>query len=183
MSDTGAFASASAALSGGGVVDKPDTGVLFASGALLVGVAVVYGGDTLLTITGAGVPPYSARGLQQTLTPIQAASVLKRTVNGALQDISAVQFRKYSSAITCTDQQAPAFAALWPGMNVTVECVAELICFSGIPFERPAVAGSVVALDGYTIYRPRLEMRVTAFNEQIDEYGRTVQWELDLEEI
>jgi len=164
MTDSGALADGAAALAGGGLVSPA--------------------ADTILKITGMGVPPYSARGLQQTLVPIdQVAKQVRRTVNGTLRDLSAIQMRKYASAITCTDQQAPAFASLWPGMNVTVECVAELVCMSTTSLERPAVDGSIVNFDNYTIYRPRLEMRVIAFTETQDEYGRTVQWELDLEEI
>lgn len=137
--------------------------------------------DTLLVIAGAGVPPYSARGLQQTLVHIDAMKNLRRTINGQLHDVNAPQFRKYSSAITCTDQEPPAFAALWPGMNVTVDCVAELACLASTPPERVVVSSRTDG--GYLFYRPRLNMLVTAFTEQQDEYGRTVQWELDLEEI
>ena len=140
--------------------------------------------DTVLIITGPGVPPYSARGLQQVLTPIDQAKQTRRTVNGALRDVSAIQMRKYSSQITCTDQLPPSFASLWPGMNVTVECAAELACLQATPLERPAVDGSIVLIDDvYLFYRPRLEMRVITFTETVDEYGRTVQWELDLEEV
>jgi len=38
------------------------------------------------------VPPYSARGLTQTLTPIAAAANMRRTINGELLDLSAGQF-------------------------------------------------------------------------------------------
>ena len=48
----------------------------------------------MLTFSGIGVPPYSARGASQTLDPIQASQQLRRTINGELIDISRAEFRK-----------------------------------------------------------------------------------------
>lgn len=136
---------------------------------------------TNLVISGPGIQPYSARGLTQTLSPINAASSQRRTINGNLKDLSRAQFRKYASTISCQDQTAPAFAGVWPGMQVTVDCVAELSfpTATGMP-ERTVVDSRV---DGdFTFYRPRLVMRVTDFNESQDEYGAQVSWSLQLEE-
>lgn len=137
---------------------------------------------TLLTLSGVGVAPYSARGLSQSLEPISQASQLVRTINGALIDISAPQFRKYRSSISCSDHQAPALSGIWPGMEVTVECVCELGIGDGSA-ERPAVTGSTYTDGGITYYRPVLQMRVTGFNQTKDEYGHVTSWQLDLEEI
>ena len=82
----------------------------------------------LLTLGGIGVPAYSARGLTQSLEPIDAAVQLRRTVNGALADLSYEPFRKYKSTISCQDQEPPAVDGVWPGQLVEVGCVAEL-CF------------------------------------------------------
>lgn len=38
--------------------------------------------ETLLTISGTGVNPYSARGLTQTLDPITAAASLRHPLRG-----------------------------------------------------------------------------------------------------
>jgi hypothetical protein len=139
---------------------------------------------TILVISSMGVPPYSARGLQQTLEPIQAAASMRRTVNGELKDISAPQFKKYSSQISCNDQQVPALSGVWPGDTVTVDCVARLAYLSvGGSAERPVVEGSENVEGDFTFYRPRLTMKVMSFNEQEDEYGATVSWNLQLEEI
>lgn len=140
--------------------------------------------NTLLVLSGAGVPPYSARGLQQTLQPIAAATQMRRTVNGALVDISAAQFRKYSSSITCSDQQAPALEGIWPGEELVVDCVAELAypIMTGSP-DREVVPGSSRDEDGFTFYRPRLTMLVVGFTEAKDEYGAVTSWQLDLEEV
>jgi hypothetical protein len=142
------------------------------------------GDDTLLTLSGLGVPAYSARGLTQTLEPIEASAQLRRTVNGALVDLSYEPFRKYKSTISCQDQEPPAVDGVWPGQVVTAECVAEL-CFptvSGSP-ARPAVAGSERTDGEFTFYRPVLTMRMTGFSVSRDEYGAAVSWQIQLEEI
>jgi hypothetical protein len=56
---------------------------------------------TLLVLDGQGLPPYAARGITQTLDPINQAANLRRTVNGDLKDISFSSFRKYKSTLSC----------------------------------------------------------------------------------
>lgn len=137
---------------------------------------------TVLTLSGAGVAPYSARGVSQSLQPIAQASQLVRTINGELIDITPPQFRKYASTISCTDIEAPALGGIWPGMQLVVECVAEL-GVSGGTVDRPAVAGSTHTEEGITYYRPILTMLVRNFQQTTDEYGRQTSWTLDLEEV
>lgn len=139
---------------------------------------------TLLSISGMGVPPYSARGLQQTLEHIAAAASMRRTINGDLKDLSAPQFRKYASTITCSDQQVPALDGIFPGHVVDVECVARLsYATSGGSPNRPVVPDSEHVEGLFTFYRPRLTMRVMSYSEQEDEYGAVVSWTLTLEEV
>ena len=138
---------------------------------------------TVLELWGIGVPPYSARGLQQTLEPIDAAKQIERTVNGALVDFSHSQFYKYKSMITGNDQQPPAVDGVWPGQLVTVDCIVELAyADSGGPL-RTAVPGSVRAESGWNFYRPRLDMMVTGFTINKDEWGAQVGWTMNLEEL
>jgi len=140
--------------------------------------------ETLLSLSGPGVAPYSARGLSQSLEPIDAAANIRRTINASLRDFSAVQFRKYKSTISCTDQLAPALDGIWPGMQLTVDCVAELSYkTSGGSPERSVVTGSSRTEGAYTYYRPRLTMLVISFNQNEDEYARQVGWTLELEEV
>jgi hypothetical protein len=139
--------------------------------------------DTLLVLAGIGVPDYSARGLTQTLEPIEASTSLRRTVNGALVDWSYAQFRKYKSTISCQDQEPPAVDGVWPGHVVTVDCVAELSYPVGGSPSRPVVPGSARTEGAFTFYRPRLQMLVTGFSVSRDEYGAAVQWQMDLEEV
>jgi hypothetical protein len=139
--------------------------------------------ETLLTISGDGVPSYSARGITQTLEPIDAAKNLRRTVNGALIDLSASQFKKYRSEITCTDKDAPAFDAVEIGDTVTIGCVEELgyLTSGGSP-ARPVVSGSSRTVGAWTYYRPELTMVVVGKAQSFDEYGAVESWTLELEE-
>lgn len=139
---------------------------------------------TLLVLSEIGVPLYSARGLTQTLTPIDAAKNQRRSINGELIDLSYDQFQKYSSKISCSDQRAPAIDGVWPGMEVTVACVCELAYpGSGGSPQREAVSGSSYSEHGFTFYRPILSMRVSEVEIQHDEYGAVVGWSMGLEEI
>lgn len=139
--------------------------------------------ETLLTIQGVGIPSYSARGITQTLEPIDGSMVYRRTVNGELIDLSEQQFRKYRSQIQCEDVNPPAIDGVWPGLQVIVECVAELSHpASGAPSRTP-VQDSIRQVGDYIFYRPVMTMRITAFNVERDEYGGTVKWSMALEEV
>jgi hypothetical protein len=78
---------------------------------------------TVLRMVAVGVPPYSARGVKQTLAHIDQAANLKRTVNGDLKDVSFTSFRKYKTTISASDQRPPNFDGRWPGLTVVVDCV------------------------------------------------------------
>jgi hypothetical protein len=138
------------------------------------------GNQTLLVLSVMGVPLYSARGLSQTLEPIDASKNLRRSINGILTDVAHTQFRKYQSKITCTDTRVPAADGIWPGMTIVVDCVAYLSYPTGGTPQRTVVDSFDEG--GYTFYRPRLTMMVTAITAQVDEWAATVPWEIDLEE-
>jgi hypothetical protein len=139
--------------------------------------------DTLLRISGFGTLLYQARGLTQTLEVIKAAQQQRRTVNGALLDISNPIFRKYASKISCTDVHAPPLDNVWPGMTVTVECAAALCFATGNPGSpaRPAVATWTAG--AFTFYRPQLTMLVLEPKENFEEWAHSMVWELSLEEV
>ena len=138
----------------------------------------------VLTLSGIGVPPYSARGASQTIEPIGSSQQMRRTINGELIDISRAEFRKYGSTISCADQQPPAVDGVWPGRVLTMGCISELsyLTAGGAP-ARPLVSGSSRTEGDYTFYRPSLTMRVVAFSQDTDEYGAAVSWSLQLDEI
>jgi len=138
---------------------------------------------TLLEISGPGIASYTARGATQTLDPIDASSVMARTVNGALIDLSPAQMRKYKSTISCNDTETPALGDVWPGMVLTVDCITELgyLTAGGAP-ARTIVPGSSRVNSSWTYYRPRLSMMVINYTVSRDEYGAMTDWSLDLEE-
>lgn len=132
-----------------------------------------------------GVPLYSARGLHQTLFPIQAAIVTpRRNVNGGLINIAPPQMRKYRSEINGHDLRSPALDGIWTGDIFTFECIAELayLTVGGSP-ERPVVSGSVREEVDWTYYRPILSMMIFNYSTEEDEWGRAVGWKMDAEEV
>jgi hypothetical protein len=140
--------------------------------------------DTLLIMSTIGVPLYSARGLSQSLAPVsEAKPTPRRTINGELRFLGIDAMRKYSSDITCTDQNAPALSGIWPGMTVMVDCITELAypTVGGSP-ERTVVSSRTTD-DGYTYYRPRITFMVVDVSEGMDEYQHDYQWKLSLLEI
>jgi hypothetical protein len=141
------------------------------------------GSDTLLTISSLGGFTYQARGLTQTLDIIKQAQHQVRTVNGTLIDVSAPQFRKYSSRISATDVNAPPIDGIFSGMAVTVHCAAELSYPVGGTANRPEVSGSSYTEGHMTFYRPILEMLVISVNESFDEWKKAYAWNIDLEEV
>ena len=138
---------------------------------------------TVLRLHGMGVPLYSARGLSQTLSPIDESVQMLRTVNGDLDDLSVAQFRKFKSTITGSDQQPPALNGIWPGTQIIVDCIVEIAyeTSTGGP-NHTVVDGSTRVEGDYTFYRPQLTMRLVNFNVNRDEYGAQVGWSLDLAE-
>jgi hypothetical protein len=139
--------------------------------------------DTLLVLSGMGVPRYSARGITQTLEAIDEAKHIERAINGGLIDFGYAPFRKYKTTITGDDQRPPAVEGVWPGKIITVDCVAELSVVQSMPLERTPVPGSEYIEDGYVFYRPRLVMMVFGFQMTADEWKAGVGWSLNAEEV
>lgn len=137
---------------------------------------------TVLRLTGLGVPPYSARGLTQTLEPIDMQVNVRRTINGRLRDLSAPQLQKYKSTISGNDQTPPVCDGVWNGREVIVDCISELCLEEYGSLQRTAVEDSIRTEAGFTFYRPRLTMLVVRLTVQLDEYQRQVGWQMDLEE-
>lgn len=141
---------------------------------------------TLLVITPLSgddafeLTPYSARGLTQTLEPIPQGNQLFRDVNGDLMDWSLPQFQKYSSRITCKDQDAPVFDGGWLGKIVQVDCAIELRYRTGAAQQRTEVPGSIRTEGAFTYYRPRLIMRVNEIRNSFAEWQAEYVWSIGL---
>lgn len=140
--------------------------------------------ETLLTLTGMGIPPYSARGIKENLAPIDEATHLERDVNGGLLDLSPPQMKKYRLSLDCEDINPPALSGVWPGkVTLTVETISELSFVTAVGFpERTPVIDSTRTEGLFTFYRPVLTMRVVAFSVDWDEWPAKVAWKLELEE-
>jgi len=94
--------------------------------------------DTLLVISGCGIPPWSCRGARQNLTPDVDAQ-MERDVNGSLKDIPLpASFQKLRTSISCEDVAAPAFGDLVYGQQIVISCIQE----RGIPITLAAGVGS-----------------------------------------
>lgn len=139
---------------------------------------------TVLRLEGIGVPPYSARGLTQSLEPISMSQHIERSINGRLIDFSYEPMRKYRSTISGADQRPPAVDGVWSGKLVIVECIAELGKWGGPDNlqREPVDYDSFRSEKGFTYYRPRLIMMVTNWQMDQDEWEAGVGWSLDLEE-
>jgi hypothetical protein len=108
----------------------------------------------------------------------------RRTVNGALVDLAFDGFKKYKSTISGTDQRPPSFDGKWPGLTVTVDCIAELSYAQASESPgRTVVSGSEIVEGLFTSYRPRLTMKILSFTISEDEYGAQVGWSMELEEV
>lgn len=141
-------------------------------------------GETVLTITGPGINPYSARGITQTLDLVESSSRIAETINGKTVNLSPAQFRKLKSTITFNDVDPPALDSLWPGMELTVQCAKERAYkTSGGSPDRPVVAGSERIEGDYTYYRPELVMMVVSYADAGQEWARSNQATLELIEV
>lgn len=143
--------------------------------------------ESLLSFVELPIPPYSLRGISQTLTPIGQASNLRRTINGTLLDKASPDFQKYISSIRCTDQQSPGLDGVWPGRLLTMHAAIEL-AFEGSTdqtdsFARPPVPNSIREESGFTFYRPILIVRIVSYDTEFAEYEGQLAWELQVEEV
>jgi hypothetical protein len=142
--------------------------------------------DTLLVITGIGIPDWAARGLNEVRTLIDQAFIGERTTNGKLVNTAAPQFQLYRLEISCTDVRAPAFDGIFPGALVTVSCVGELSYPVGGSPQRSVVSGSSRTENGFVFYRPQLSMMVVGPQSPMvgtAEWAGDVNWRLILEEL
>jgi hypothetical protein len=145
--------------------------------------SVASGADTILNLQGLGVPSWSARGLTETLTLIEAAAQITRSINGKVLNWSQPQFRKYRITLSCTDQRVLAFDGIWPGAEVIIDCVTELAYPVGGTPERTPVGGSERTEGSFVFYRPQIWCFFVGFNTNTPEYEATPGWEARFEEI
>ena len=109
--------------------------------------------ETDLTIEGGGLPPFSARGCHQVITPIRNGEY-RRTIEGKLIFIGNDTHHKYRTKIRGQDKTSPAIEKWWRGSQVHVGCIQRLcqeIVGDGlkksIELARVPVEGSVIVFD------------------------------------
>lgn len=143
---------------------------------------------SILILEGPGgllLPRFSARFMTQSWAPIPQSADLRYDVNGELVNLSAAQFRKYKTEISCSGKiGAQAFSNLFPGDPVTVHCIFEwgFLDSAGEPI-RPVVEGSLRVTDeGFTFYRPILDCLVASGSPSGDfaEWEADKSWKLEL---
>lgn len=118
-------------------------------------------------------PPGAARGIQSSFDQVYPGE-LRRTVNGALVDLTRPQLRKYRLSLTATGQALPDLRGLWRGQLVTVSPPVIWTAYAqpgdaSIALERPArasgwrvldavtgepITGATLSLDGLTVILP-----------------------------
>ena len=157
--------------------------------------------NTLLVLTplsGYNTPiltPYSVRGITQTLEPITGTTsgsnvmgtLVRRSVNGNLVDLTYPWFRKYASTVTCRDQETPCLDGTWLGEIVQVDCACELSYPMGGTPQRPEMSGSsrteVNAAGTIVFYRPQLVMMIVGINNSFSEWDAEYQWSISMQEL
>ena len=167
--------------------------------------------ESELTINIGGLPPFSARGCEQELTPIEQGE-FHRNINGDLIYLGADIHAKYKSTIKCSDKAAITTDGLYRGREIELGCIQRLwqkfeANQSSCELDKIPVAGSLYAYDknqveipiiqvndkqvilstpnpgGYLCYRPLLNMRVIQYSLNTNEWGIKVGWQMECEEI
>ena len=138
---------------------------------------------TILTITGMGIAPYSARGLSQQITPIVNPGNMTRSINGRAQSWNMSQFEKYETTITCEDMRPPPFDNRWQGQEFTMECAARITRHMYELPGREVVEGSEIEEGDYISYRMVLEVMLDSFDWTEDEWGARVGWKMKFVEL
>lgn len=167
--------------------------------------------ESELTINIGGLPPLSARGCEQELTPITQGD-FHRNVNGELIYLGDDTHTKYKSVIKCSDKAAIATDGLYRGREIELGCIQRLwqkfeVNQRDLRLDKTPVSGSVYAYSednteipilhtqgksvrlqtphtsGYICYRPLLSMRIVQYSLNTNEWGVKVGWQMECEEI
>jgi hypothetical protein len=162
--------------------------------------------ETELIISRFGFPPFSARNCHQQLLPLRGGE-FRRTINGKLHYLGRPTHQKFKTVISCDDKATLAFDQFWLGADLMVSCIQSLwqeviVGPDAVRLLRPAVADSVITQHKHQLetpttlriqakqgtkvmvrYNPILQMRVTHFSMDTQEWSGKSSWVLELEEI
>lgn len=99
-------------------------------------------------------PPGAARGIQTNISQLSSGE-LRRTINGALIDLTRAALRKYSVSLSADGQAFPDLRGMWRGQKVTVAPPVWWTAYvpagmQTVQLERPAADGSWTLRDAAT---------------------------------
>jgi hypothetical protein len=120
---------------------------------------------TVLDLNGITLRNYSARRLSLAVQPLDPGG-LERDANGALHDLTLVQFRKYQFTLTCTDVDAPVLDDVWKGKTVSITVL-------------PNTGLSPESDDGEQTFSCML----LDWQSTVDEWGASTSWSITLLEV
>lgn len=136
---------------------------------------------TDLLIGPIGIPDTAARGVIERMTTL--GGDVRRTVNGELIDLTPAQFKKFRCEWSCTDLDSPALSAIYPGAELTVVPITELVYLTASGSPDRAVYSSRTK-GAFTLYRPILDVRIIEpWEIELDEAGGRLGWTVIAEEI
>jgi hypothetical protein len=143
--------------------------------------------QSVLVVSGInGQPMMSSYNASQDMGYIEAAKNNERDLNGNLIDLSRPEMQKYTTKISTNDVMFNiGMDGIWPGQQVTIDCIAQFVYAVGSSPSRPVVPGSdYVTPDGqFHSYAPRLTMLIDDFSIKYDEWGARVGWTLSASEV
>lgn len=167
--------------------------------------------ETNLILGVNGLPPESARNCVQELRPIPNGE-FKRTVNGNMVFLESNKDRKYRSVISCKDLNFPIIDEIWVGSRIKIGCIQNLWQSipqgtTKITLCRKPVDGSVCIINSvgdpikftcnnseieidttyaekvFVCFRPWMQMQVTDFSIETNEWGMSGTWKIISEEL
>lgn len=157
-------------------------------------------------------PLGSARGIQCAIAPISIGE-LRRTVNGALVDLTRAALRKYTITLSADGQALPALDGLWRGMRCTVapplywtaqapagatelaldRPAADVRAFDAVTLEalpaptisadRRTLSFTALTRPAYVEYQPVFEALLSSRSDSGNEWDATATWSLEFEEV
>jgi hypothetical protein len=164
--------------------------------------------QTAVSLSSIITPYGSARGITESLSILDNGT-LRRTVNGTLVDTTRVENRKFGYSVKCNDLTSPTLSGVWKGMFVTVESAQSFRQFvnhvqtvtlirspvsntvkgftsDGTEVSLTSVTGTTAVFASqvdYVTFNPTMDMRVTNYTINNDEYAASEAWQIDLEEV
>lgn len=139
---------------------------------------------TLLILEERAIPLYAGRNLTVSVKQVDEGKNIKRTVNGKAINLSNPAFRKYEVEIRGSHIWPPSLDGLWVGEELTLALPIDFYNTStGATSGLTAATGSTGSYMGYSMYRPVMDVMVTDFSDEFDEWAGDHSWSLTLTQV